>query len=156
MNDSIIEPFQNQLIEKLVARTFQRLSEPAELLRSLIPVILHCKEVGIDVSPNVRILVKYLLPEIDIIIQIWGEDQIAALYQELASLAAEGNEAEYQESLATLRMLQEAEAKRMTEYFKTNQPLQRGELERAVRKADELLQKYEDPTTSDTTSGCGD
>jgi hypothetical protein len=84
------------------------------------------------------------------------DERIAALYEELRALANEKPSSlrnkRWKELTGELRALQEAEARRMREYFDSQRPLGRGLGDAAIRRADELLAKYGHPPSSDRSA----
>ena len=84
------------------------------------------------------------------------DGSVELIYAELAALLSEDgtktNEARYDYLTNRLRRLQEAEASEMEQYFEAHRPLPKGSGTEAIKRADELLAKYENLATSDTAS----
>ena len=67
------------------------------------------------------------------------ENEINAFYEALAS----ATEAEYQRLLAQLRLLEQAEANAMAQYFEEHRALDPDKAKQAIDRAEAILAKYE-------------
>jgi hypothetical protein len=72
------------------------------------------------------------------------EDEIAACYRQLRASAESGDEETYRRTMVRLRRLQAVEAQQIRRVFDTD--FDQAHVDDALRRADELLARYENPT----------
>ena len=83
-------------------------------------------------------------------------DSETALLDALDEAVKAGDDAEYRSLLSQLRALQEAEARRMRDYFETHRPLAAGAGYAALAEARALLEGHESPSEADDAADSAD
>lgn len=123
-------------------------ADRGEIPATIETVATTCAAIGLDVRDIVQELLRLLFPEAESILSSLTvtDDEIAACYRELRAAAASGDEERYQRVMTRLRELQAAEAQHIRRSFEADKALDRGDVDEAVRRADELLAQYEDPS----------
>jgi hypothetical protein len=152
----------------MIARLFQNVPRQA-LLVAMATIFPLCEAQGLLHADQVRPILAALTSESEIPHELLGisredifhpappsrEDQIEALYVELHEIAVSGTsgepttEAHFQERLARLRALQNAEADEMAAFARQRREVPVGAADALFAHVDTLLHRHENPPGSD-------
>jgi len=81
-----------------------------------------------------------------------SSDEVDSLYAVLRVHVESGDEQAYQQTLGRLRLAHEAEATRIAQHFEAWRRLKPDELDEALRRADDLIQRHALPAEPDPTA----